>query len=82
MATVKICTARGFCMKCTNTTLAGVIKTIKETESSFFCCGTKCIRVTDISTIEEVKREGSPPDDEEDNEDAGPLIEDEGDTRA
>jgi hypothetical protein len=66
---VKICTASGFCMTCDGT-LDSAKKAIKGADN-FICCGKKCIRKTDISTIEELMVR--PPDDGDDGDDKEPV---------
>jgi hypothetical protein len=67
MATVKICTVAGQCIRCAKTTSGDISTELERLESEgkkYFCCGNQCVRIDQIGTItEEVKL---PPDDDDD----------------
>ncbi len=64
---VKICTVAGDCIRCTVSIKEArdLLEKWEQDGRKYFCCGTVCVRMDQISTIsEEVKL----PDDEDDDD--------------
>ena len=67
MATVKICTTGGHCIRCADTStqkVLAIIEKLKKDGKLFICCGSQCVAVAHVDIITE-ESGPAPPDDDE-----------------
>lgn len=64
MATVKVCTTAGNCIRCASTTrdIVDIIEKAKKAGKLFLCCGNQCVAIANIDIITE-EAGPKPPDD-------------------